>query len=130
MWYKEVQDEHVQSARALFSQVRVIWSTSHQLLRSVRRMLCMPVSGPWYAWLTSLIISSAVRLSPGANGWFHCVKMYESGSGVVCCRKHTSVPVHACFARPRTYRCHLVQLPLDREAEVVQIWGDEVSAGD
>ena len=72
----------VAAALQLFE--RVIVSTSHQLLRSVRRMLVMPVSGPWYECVTSLSISSAVRLSPGANGWFHAVKMYSSGSGQEC----------------------------------------------
>ena len=47
-------------------------------------MLVMPVSGPWYEWLTSPIISSAVRRSPGAKGWFQAVKMNSSGSGQEC----------------------------------------------
>ena len=66
---------------------RVIWSTSHQLLSSVRRMLCIPASVLWYECSTSVTISSAVRRSPGANGWFQGVKTYSSGSGHVCCRR-------------------------------------------
>lgn len=84
-------------------------------------MLCMPVSGPWYEWLTSLIISSAVRRSPGANGWFHAVKMYSSGSGHVCYRRNKDLSAYGrrqtTGAGRKTHSSNLMQLALDREAE-------------
>lgn len=63
------------SCGKLTAHFRVISSTSCQLLSSVLRMLCMPVSTPWYECWTSDSISFALRRSAGAKGWFHSVKM-------------------------------------------------------
>lgn len=80
----------------------------------------MPVSGPWYEWLTSFSISSAVRLSPGAKGWFQAVKMKWSGSGQECYRSIRSQQGRAKDSR-RTYCCDLVQLALNGEAERIKV---------
>lgn len=92
-------------------------------------MWCMPVSAPWYACSTSSSICLALRRSPGAKGWFHSVNRNESGSGVVCYKRTRGRRIWGQLSQKaemgvnQTYGGDFVELPLDGEAEMVQICG-------